>query len=36
MGKFNLKIILSSAISIDGKIATGTGDSRLSSKKRSN
>ena len=33
MGKSNLKIILSSAISIDGKIATETGDSKLSSKK---
>jgi 2,5-diamino-6-(ribosylamino)-4(3H)-pyrimidinone 5'-phosphate reductase len=33
MGKFNLKIILSSAISIDGKIATKTGDTKLSSKK---
>jgi len=33
MGKYDLKIILSSAISIDGKIATKTGDSKLSSKK---
>ena len=33
MGKSNLKIILSSAISIDGKIATETGDSKLSSNK---
>jgi len=33
MEKFNPKIILSAAISIDGKIATRTGDSKLSSKK---
>ena len=33
MEKFNLKIILSAAISIDGKIATKSGDSKLSSKK---
>jgi len=33
MEKFNPKIILSAAISIDGKIATGIGDSQLSSKK---
>ena len=33
MVKFNPKIILSAAISIDGKIATRTGDSKLSSKK---
>ena len=33
MEKFNPKIILSAAISIDGKIATSTGDSKLSSKK---
>lgn len=33
MEKFNSKIILSAAISIDGKIATGIGDSKLSSKK---
>jgi 2,5-diamino-6-(ribosylamino)-4(3H)-pyrimidinone 5'-phosphate reductase len=33
MGKSNLKIILSSAISIDGKIATRSGDSKLSSKR---
>ncbi|MDH3676684.1 MAG: 2,5-diamino-6-(ribosylamino)-4(3H)-pyrimidinone 5'-phosphate reductase [Nitrosopumilus sp.] len=33
MEKFNPKIILSAAISIDGKIATGSGDSKLSSKK---
>jgi len=32
MEKFNLKIILSAAISIDGKIATRSGDSKLSSK----
>ena len=31
--KYNPKIILSAAISIDGKIATKTGDSKLSSKK---
>jgi len=33
MEKFNSKIILSAAISIDGKIATSSGDSKLSSKK---
>jgi 2,5-diamino-6-(ribosylamino)-4(3H)-pyrimidinone 5'-phosphate reductase len=33
MEKFNPKIILSAAISIDGKIATRTGDSKLSSKR---
>ena len=33
MEKFNPKIILSGAISIDGKIATSSGDSKLSSKK---
>ena len=33
MEKFNSKIILSAAISIDGKIATISGDSNLSSKK---
>ena len=33
MGKFSPKIILSAAISIDGKIATFSGDSKLSSKK---
>jgi len=33
MEKFNSKIILSAAISIDGKIATRSGDSKLSSKK---
>ena len=33
MVKFNPKIILSAAISLDGKIATITGDSKLSSKK---
>lgn len=33
MEKSNLKIILSAAISIDGKIATKNGDSKLSSKK---
>ena len=33
MEKFKPKIILSAAISIDGKIATGLGDSKLSSKK---
>jgi len=33
MEKFSPKIILSAAISIDGKIATFSGDSRLSSKK---
>jgi 2,5-diamino-6-(ribosylamino)-4(3H)-pyrimidinone 5'-phosphate reductase len=33
MEKFNPKIILSAAISIDGKIATFSGDSKLSSKK---
>ena len=33
MEKFNPKIILSTAISIDGKIATRNGDSKLSSKK---
>ncbi len=33
MEKFNPKIILSAAISIDGKIATVSGDSKLSSKK---
>ncbi len=33
MEKFNPKIILSAAISIDGKIATSLGDSKLSSKK---
>ena len=33
MGKYDTKIILSAAISIDGKIATKTGDSKLSSKK---
>ncbi len=33
MEKFNPKIILSAAISIDGKIATSSGDSKLSSKK---
>ncbi len=33
MEKFNLKIILSAAISIDGRIATRSGDSKLSSKK---
>ena len=33
MEKYNLKIILSAAISIDGKIATRSGDSKLSSKK---
>ena len=33
MEKFNLKIILSAAISIDGKIATVSGESKLSSKK---
>lgn len=33
MEKSNLKIILSAAISIDGKIATVSGDSTLSSKK---
>jgi 2,5-diamino-6-(ribosylamino)-4(3H)-pyrimidinone 5'-phosphate reductase len=33
MEKFNPKIILSAAISIDGKIATISGDSKLSSKK---
>jgi len=31
--KFNSKIILSAAISLDGKIATRSGDSKLSSKK---
>ena len=31
--KFNPKIILNAAISIDGKIATNSGDSKLSSKK---
>jgi len=33
MEKYNPKIILSAAISIDGKIATKKGDSKLSSKK---
>ena len=33
MEKFNPKIILSAAISIDGKMATVSGDSKLSSKK---
>ena len=33
MVKFNPKIILSAAISIDGKIATRSGDSKLSSKR---
>ena len=33
MGRYDTKIILSAAISIDGKIATKTGDSKLSSKK---
>lgn len=33
MEKYNPKIILSAAISIDGKIATRSGDSKLSSKK---
>ena len=33
MVKFSPKIILSAAISLDGKIATVTGDSKLSSKK---
>jgi 2,5-diamino-6-(ribosylamino)-4(3H)-pyrimidinone 5'-phosphate reductase len=33
MEKFNPKIILSAAISIDGKISTRSGDSKLSSKK---
>ncbi len=33
MEKFNQKIIFSSAISIDGKIATVSGDSKLSSRK---
>jgi len=33
MVKFNPKIILSAAISLDGKIATVTGESKLSSKK---
>ncbi len=33
MEKFNPKIILSAAISIDGKIATRSGDSKLSSKR---
>ena len=33
MEKFNTKIILSAAISIDGKIATRSGDSKLSSKR---
>ena len=33
MEKFNPKIILNAAISIDGKIATNSGDSKLSSKK---
>ncbi len=33
MAKFNPKIILSAAISIDGKIATRSGDSKLSSKR---
>ena len=33
MEKYNLKIILSAAISIDGKIATRSGDSKLSSKR---
>ena len=33
MEKFNLKIILSVAISVDGKIATRSGDSKLSSKR---
>ena len=33
MEKYNPKIILSAAISIDGKIATKTGDSKLSSRK---
>ena len=33
MEKYNPKIILSAAISIDGKIATKTGDSKLSSKR---
>jgi 2,5-diamino-6-(ribosylamino)-4(3H)-pyrimidinone 5'-phosphate reductase len=33
MEKFNPKIILSAAISIDGKIATSSGDSKLSSRK---
>ena len=33
MEKFSPKIILSAAISIDGKIATSSGDSKLSSKK---
>lgn len=32
MGKSNLRVILSAAISIDGKISTNTGDSKLSSK----
>lgn len=35
MGKSNVHIILSAAISLDGKIATYTGDSKLSSKKDS-
>ncbi len=33
MEKFNPKVILSAAISIDGKIATRSGDSKLSSKR---
>lgn len=33
MVKFNPKIILSAAMSLDGKIATATGESKLSSKK---
>jgi 2,5-diamino-6-(ribosylamino)-4(3H)-pyrimidinone 5'-phosphate reductase len=33
MAKFNPKIILSAAMSLDGKIATVTGESKLSSKK---
>lgn len=33
MEKSNLKIILSASVSIDGKMATYTGDSKLSSKK---
>ena len=33
MGNYRPKIILSAAISLDGKITTRTGDSKLSSKK---
>ena len=35
MAKFNLHVILSAAISIDGKISTRVGDSKLSSKEDS-